>query len=342
NAGMKQPTSALQLGPRKRLSLPDPLVHHGQHFGRTIYAFANVNALLLAGLSASVDEPPETQQCVLSSLTFASYSNMCRLLRELRVYSSLMSLVPTLEDGLLESSEEEVMFLASLIQKGANSARSDDTKTLKSVIIDWITPLDGEPLRPTLHRHIKVDRGFNHERTGYFLCPAGTDWSDPIVKSQLKDKELVMTGAHWPLFLYQNEKYDPEEPWRGLCKGFLLVKAFKHIFTSPSSVNNEPRATRSGNARLHGMSAVTPASIAYVATQVRFALSSASVFSRTDRETDSETFYTSLLELLEDPEEKKEIKELLDWWNRQIFPSFSTVKRIAPANSALAKIKEKR
>jgi hypothetical protein len=45
-------------------------------------------------------------------------------------------------------------------------------------------------------------------------------------------------------------------------------KAFKHIFTSPSSVNKEVKATRSGNARIHGMTRVTRASLAYVATQV--------------------------------------------------------------------------
>ena len=48
-----------------------------------------------------------------------------------------------------------------------------------------------------------------------------------------------------------------------------LIQAYKHVFTSPSSVDVvEPKATRSCNARLHGMSIVTKASIAYVATQV--------------------------------------------------------------------------
>ena len=64
------------------------------------------------------------------------------------------------------------------IQKGASSARSDDTKGLKGTILDWITP-QGEPLIPRLARNMKLDRGFNHERTGFLLCPAGLDWSDP-------------------------------------------------------------------------------------------------------------------------------------------------------------------
>jgi hypothetical protein len=114
----------------------------------------------------------------------------------------------------------------------------------------------------------------------------------------------------------------------------LFMQAYKHIFTSPSSVEKEAsRATRSGNARIHGMTSVTPASIAYVATQVRmlyqpicnytiiplqtrFALSSSAVFSRSDTVTDSERFFSSIVELFEDPEEKEEVEDLLVWWNR--------------------------
>lgn len=80
------------------------------------------------------------------------------------------------------------------------------------------------------------------------------------------------------------------------------------------------------------MTRTTTASVAYVATQVshivalvdtfsnpsqvRFALSSSPVFSRTDTATDSETFYTSILQFLDDPEEKSEVDELMTWWNR--------------------------
>jgi hypothetical protein len=50
--------------------------------------------------------------------------------------------------------------------------------------------------------------------------------------------------------------------------------------------------------------------------QTRFALSSSSVFSRTDTSTDSERFYNSVLELFDDIEEREEVEELLVWWNR--------------------------
>jgi hypothetical protein len=50
--------------------------------------------------------------------------------------------------------------------------------------------------------------------------------------------------------------------------------------------------------------------------QARFALSSASVFSRTDTVTDSERFYHSILGYFEDDEEQQEVEDLLVWWNR--------------------------
>ncbi|TEB12107.1 hypothetical protein FA13DRAFT_1721977, partial [Coprinellus micaceus] len=197
------------------------------------------------------------------------------------------------------------------LQKGASSGRSDDTKSLKGVVLDWIGPLD-----PPLARNVKQSRGFHHDRTGFLLCPPELDWSDSDIRKQLRNKELTISGSHWPIFVYKNETYDPEAPWKGLFRNELLVKGFKHIFTSPSSVDDEPKATRSGNARIHGMTQISPAALAYTFTQVRFALSSAGVFSRTDAETDSETFYTSVLELLEDPEEQDEVRPLILWWNQ--------------------------
>ncbi|KAH6893897.1 hypothetical protein BKA70DRAFT_1118179 [Coprinopsis sp. MPI-PUGE-AT-0042] len=321
--------NALELGPRKRGSPTDPLVHHGRHFGRSIYAFVNIYALIINGLAAEQadeDDIPDEPQAR----------------REVRVYQKLLKMVPSLHERLVEASEEEVMAVSAMVRSGANSARSDDTKTLKSAIVDWITPPDGQPLNPPIARNVKMDRGFLHPRTGFLLCPVDLNWQDEEVRKQLRDKEVVVSGRSWPIFLYKDEQYDENEPWSGLLRHKLLVKAYKHIFTSPSSIEREVKATRSGNARIHGMTSVTRASLAYISTQVRFALTSASIFSRADTETDSETFYNSVLDLLEDPEEQDEVQDLLGWWNKRIFPSFSSTKQTLPANSAFAKIKDRR
>ena len=63
------------------------------------------------------------------------------------------------------------------IQKGSSGARADDTKSLKSVVLDWITPR-GQSLYPPLACNVKSDHGFHHEHTGVLLCPPDFDWSD--------------------------------------------------------------------------------------------------------------------------------------------------------------------
>ena len=104
------------------------------------------------------------------------------------------------------------------------------------------------------------------------------------MRKQLASGKMAVSGDQWPLLVYEDQIYNPEEPWEGLFKSKYLVwvshplilymllilsgQAFKHIFTSPSSVEKEVKATRSGNARIHGMTRVTTASLTYVATQV--------------------------------------------------------------------------
>ncbi|RDB27585.1 hypothetical protein Hypma_003884 [Hypsizygus marmoreus] len=334
--------AALQSVARKKHTAADPLVHHGRHFGRAICAFCNVKALLLNGLAriADHDDSEDVDPSDDESLTS---SERC----EARVFQALLKLCRGLEDRLLDSSEEEVGLIADLIQKGANASRADDTKGMKSNIIDWITP-PRQSLSPPLNRRSKFDRGFNHERTGSLLCPTGLDWSLPSIKEQLKTGEMHVRGDQWPIFLYADSEYNPDNPWNGLLKNQLLVFAYKHVFTSPSSVDvddddDDPKISKAGNARIHGMDAVTTASLAYIATQVRFALSSANSFSRTDTITDSERFYHSLFDTLEDVQEQQEVSRLLAWWNKKIFPYTSPESVLAPVQgSALERIRQKR
>ncbi|TEB25754.1 hypothetical protein FA13DRAFT_1637032, partial [Coprinellus micaceus] len=262
-------------------SRTDPLVSHGRHFGRTIHAFCCPFSLLKEGLARYLHM--ESGLLCIDELTEQ---------QEQRIFQQLLELSPGLGARVLSASEQELHYIADMINKGASCARSDDTKGLKSAVIDWITPQGGALLLP-LSRNIKDNRGYFHYRTGELLCPATLAWSDEDLRKQLRSGELVLSGDQWPTFLYRDEKIDLDDPWKGLLEGSLLLSAYKYIFTSPSSVDQESRSTRSGNAELHGMKAVTVASLAYVATLVRFSLTSSAVFSRNDKVTDSERFYLS-------------------------------------------------
>ena len=131
------------------------------------------------------------------------------------------------------------------IQKGISSARSDDTKSLKTVVVDWITPRD-KPLNPPLSRSIKTTRGFCHPTTGALLCPAGLDWKNQEllyihlylfylllscrhrIRAKLASGEMAVRGDQWPLLVYANQEFNSEAPWDGLFRSELLVWVRRH------------------------------------------------------------------------------------------------------------------
>ncbi|KAL4075028.1 hypothetical protein V8B97DRAFT_2022616 [Scleroderma yunnanense] len=237
------------------------------------------------------------------------------------------------EDEILPAVEckecaEEVIAMADLIQKGANGTRADDTKEMKGLIIDWITP-KGQSLIPHIHCNVKSGCGFNHVCTGALLCPVGLDWNNLKTCTKLTNGKIQVARDQWPVFLNVNYMYDPEYPWNSLpCSG-LLILVFKHIFMLPSTVDQEPKATCLGNAHIHSMHSTMKVSLAYVATQACFALTSAQVFSCTNLTTDSKHFYNSTLELLDNPDEKDIC---------QVFPLYSDIEWFLSKNSALSRI----
>ncbi|KZP11823.1 hypothetical protein FIBSPDRAFT_898713 [Athelia psychrophila] len=283
--------------PEKKYSTTtNPLTHYGRHFCRTVHAMCNIQALLTAAI---------IRVAQFETRPLEEYSFEHR--QEHAIYEQMISSNKGLED--------EVDRVAELIRKGSSGARGDDTKALKGAVVEWLVPA-GQVLSPPIARNIKLTRGFHHERTGQLLCPMEYDWDDEKIKADLRSGELAVSGMQWPNFLYAEGTTRDDDAWLGLFRGELLVTAYRFIFTSPSSIDKDPKATRSGNARIHNMSVVTIPSIAYVATQLRFALCSASVFSRTDTVTDTERFYHVCLTILSDVEERKEVNELVEWWNR--------------------------
>lgn len=129
----------------------------------------NVHALIYNGIGHMGEEPvPE------ESLTYEDA-------KERRVFHQLC-----LQERLMESEQADLLVIAELIQKGVSSARSDDTKSLKGAVLDWIFPRDGDmrnalPLDPPpqpLSRNVKTNRGFYHPITGELLCPAGLNYKD--------------------------------------------------------------------------------------------------------------------------------------------------------------------
>ncbi|KAI1786467.1 hypothetical protein LXA43DRAFT_1099169 [Ganoderma leucocontextum] len=325
-------SSALTRPSRKKAAPPNFWKCKGRHVGCSIHAFANIEQLVLAGIQLDKD------LALLAANEIERYPTEIR--HQYEVYGQVLRFLPQLEEGLSKETISNTQ-LNVICAHGAGAGHSDDVKGLKVAILGWITDPE-RGLVPPIKGNQMANRGFNHEATGKELCPAGLDWNDPSIKSALKAGTMVIPSDQWPIFMYLNGDYDPERPWAGLLRGHLLVKAFKHIFTSPSSVDDSGRSTKSSNAAIHGTTHVTLASITYVATLVRFSLGSRGKFSRTNTVTDSQNFYNVILAFLTHPEERENANELLAWWNGQVFPHAVALYHAPTAHSALAKLMEAR
>ncbi|PIL33183.1 hypothetical protein GSI_04633 [Ganoderma sinense ZZ0214-1] len=321
--------SALTLPPRKKARVSDPWALKGRHIGRTIHAFANFPQLITNGIQLDKD------LALLPDNEIEKFPLEVR--HQYDIYNQILRQLPALFQGLSKESIDASSLNRICAGAGVNAARADDVKGLKGVVVDWL--VKGLPtVSPPLDRDEMSDRGFAHELTGRELCPAGHDWNDPQTKAGLQNGSLVVRSDQWPIFMYLNGVYDPDSPWTGLLRGRLLVNAFKHIFTSPSSVNNSGRSTKSSNAAMHGMTKVTPASIVYVTTLVRFALGTRATFARNDTTADYQSFYNLLLSVLAHPAERENVNDLLSWWNKQVFLNFVASSFALTANSPLARL----
>ncbi|KAG2356721.1 hypothetical protein BDR07DRAFT_1299730, partial [Suillus spraguei] len=126
------------------------------------------------------------------------------------------------------------------LNESSDGARGDDSVGLKCAVADWLMECTPTP-NPTVHKQDKSGQGFYHDVMGRLLCPVDYDWSNPTVRSFIQDyhPDFCVTACSWPSFLYKDGCYDPQNPTKDLFKGELLIKAFKHVFTSPSSTDKE-------------------------------------------------------------------------------------------------------
>ncbi|KAF7986942.1 hypothetical protein HWV62_12753 [Athelia sp. TMB] len=268
--------------------------------------------------------------------------------RAFRSYNVLAKYVPLIKT-LSESSNENVLrALYSNLRTGSDNARGDDAGKLKAAVVTWINDKYG-PSTPPLRINSKEERGLFNIHTGRLLRPALYDWDDENVQVLIRDgnSDFAVTAQDWPAFCYPGNKCDPADIEKGLFRGPMLIRAFKYLFTSPSSVTDDDddpissttpqpnppakrhktsekksASTRTNVAILMGLKSVTPHAIAYVAVQLRYALSSTSTWKTEDSQFDHMEFYYAIVNYFEEtpgPLATKHVEELLAWWNTEVF-----------------------
>ncbi|KAG1842831.1 hypothetical protein F4604DRAFT_1938527 [Suillus subluteus] len=201
--------------------------------------------------------------------------------REHHVFEQLLESHPGLLERLKNGSDEDIIHVGEL---GAAGARGDNMKTLKN---------------------LKIDRGFNHDLTGFLLCPVGLDWNDS------QTKEVYEVANYGSVEINGQFLCTPIIPMTLKIRGTVSFGAV--YWYALISMSSHLQALHCHFYRIYCDSG-------------SICLELVLCILRTDTTTDSETFYHSLLDLLDDPDESKEVDELLTWWNRQVFPTSSAAK----------------
>ncbi|THU89398.1 hypothetical protein K435DRAFT_969123 [Dendrothele bispora CBS 962.96] len=175
----------------------------------------------------------------------------------------------------------------------------------------------------------KQDRGVNHPLTRLFLIPhthmhlvfsqsEGKAKAKSIL-NDFKTNKIPIKTCCLPAFLYCMKLYDPEKSKSGLLRGPLLV--FRAMFMGTSSALGDKVSSKPSNAKLHGITQVTPELIAYVAAQVRFALCTQASWRAKDKSFNLINFYHYILEIIKVKSKDNWRKNLLRFWNLEIFGS---------------------
>ncbi|PSR76551.1 hypothetical protein PHLCEN_2v8381 [Hermanssonia centrifuga] len=157
-------------------------------------------------------------------------------------------------------------------------SRSDDIGTLKTHgldIIEMFGLMDHKKIEwaaKKISYKVKAIRGFNDIIFGRLLCPHKLSKAfkeDPhgLCKKITEGcADTVILASDLPAFLYDRD-YNPNAIDEGLLRGQVPVQIYKCIFTSPSSVAlvgiGSNTKGRSSHAQLHGLTRVTPHTIAY-------------------------------------------------------------------------------
>ncbi|KAG2085492.1 hypothetical protein BD769DRAFT_1681678 [Suillus cothurnatus] len=260
-------------------------------------------------------------------------------------YVALTHTLPWFHKKGTDMDYDEFVHMMKMLRQGADSARGDDTSKLKTLVSEWINR-EFKPDQP-IDPDDKHSRGFNNDVCGGLLCPAEIDWNNPVVKAGIRNRSegYIVTDMSFPTFLYDKYTANPDDLEEGLFKGKILLQGYKAVFTSPSSakdidgdgdgadvIRNNRSAKRSSAgvkvkkhvAQIIKMRKVTPRSIAYIACQVRFALSSVTSWRSVDGDFDYIQFWRTIVDFFEKPpgrEAQRRVDKLLEWWTRKVFGS---------------------
>ncbi|KAJ6605529.1 hypothetical protein DFH09DRAFT_1353912 [Mycena vulgaris] len=236
--------------------------------------------------------------------------------RNYEAYVQINRLIPNLTRKIAEMELTDTADYFTLIQKGANDARSEDLRRVTAFIgnainqdrdrpelavFDHTPSIEGfddkgqfvviKQQAPFLHASDRSTRGLPHDLCGGLSTTTDKDWENSK-RVDLRSGAVDLGANYFLRIFYDRFHGDPNQVEVGYLKSRYLVKSYKAVFTAPSSAegdddeNTAPlkkkakvQKVRKPIAEMLGMKGkVTPRSIAYIVILVYFAVTNASVW----------------------------------------------------------------
>ncbi|PPQ78642.1 hypothetical protein CVT24_002096 [Panaeolus cyanescens] len=256
-------------------------------------------------------------------------------------YNALMEKVPALavDREVLRKNSAAIELLGASMVDSANQARSNDIFSLKDKFLQYLAlevPAGSKiPVKPD-----KSDRGFTNQYTAQLLIPA-------VLRSEFDDdperfmaevlngtpqeaggKDIFVDETEFPSFMWPENGFipGPENQDKDFFRSEILVRVFRHIFTTPSSAlkNLDDIITKSvqGMTKKEKMTTVTPASIAYACVMLRHAVTTATVWTQDDRSFNYQRYFEIIISLFDTKDEDADVEwveDTIKWWNIKVF-----------------------
>ncbi|KAJ7066051.1 hypothetical protein C8F01DRAFT_1122041 [Mycena amicta] len=273
---------------------------YGRTITRTQGSNLKIEEIILHGLKVDTDaDYDEREESTEARVMTTDFRWLCE--RFPGLHATLLSVAQS-----LETIEE----IADQISTGMDAARNEDRNRLRTHIMA-ITK------GPTL---TKDRRGFRNPHTAALLLPlhlvhrAGElSLHDDVVSGAIR-----IVAEQLPSFLFPAGQENDRTALNNLLTGETIIQAAKVIYHGPSAMGEGDGCRgrgKDGNAELVGLKSFTPRLIAYLACQVRFALSSVTTYNKVDGEFDYDKFYNYVLKALRRKETEERVIAL---FNRRV------------------------
>ncbi|KAG6896814.1 hypothetical protein C0992_005914 [Termitomyces sp. T32_za158] len=288
-----------------------------------ISPFVDIGSVLLAGMGYSEEEEQNEQ--------FNSDKEELLFL-----YDKIVDLQPYIEDVLegLSDDPSQLRHFIKKLENASNSAKTDDTSSLKPAIIRYLPKDPDNEVKPRFPpTGTKAVRGFRNLTTARHLCPikklAEFDANPQTFINNVSEGRLgyIFKTGDWPSFLFDLDELDKNNPMQGFLRGHVLVRVYRHIYTGPSSSLHGNRcATKPAKSHIHKHKNVTGRGIAYAAVQARFAISSSEKWCIKDGKFNLAHFFNNIVALFENDPKNPWVLETLAWWDKQVPDLKKTIK----------------